>query len=196
MQNQPLYLMWAQKSKCGSIRSQPLLGPSKCVVLSALCMSLCVFFSLYFYLNVFIIHIFPALGIFLDGSHWVMGCSPPGKFYYRLHRNVITLLPLSHEWNKRIFYLLFFLACLNSLEPCLSDNKATSDQAALTFCQPGRIVKAAGKFCSDIREAFKGFILAQGWLLHQNSTYDINQGSTFSENLLEKPTMQAEMWSS
>lgn len=141
------------------------------VVLSALCMS--VFSSFYFYLDVFMIHIFPALGIFLDGSHWVMRCSPPGKFYYRLHRNVITLLPLSHEWNKRIYYY-FFLACLNSLEPHLSDDKATSDQAAITFCQPGRIVKAAGKFCSDIRAAFKGFILVQGWFLYQNSMYDIH----------------------
>lgn len=67
-----------KKSKCGSIRSQPLLGPSKRVVLGALCMS--VFSSFYFCLDVFIIPIFPAFGIFLDGSHWVMGCSPPGKF--------------------------------------------------------------------------------------------------------------------
>lgn len=138
-----------KKSKCGSIRSQPLLAPSKRVVLSALCMSV-----FYFYLYVFIIQIFPALRIFLDGSHWVMGCSPPGKFTSFIIGYIAMWLHCC-LWVMNEIRGFFFLACLNSLELCSSDNKAASDQAAITSCQPGWIVKAAGKSCSDTRGHLK-----------------------------------------
>lgn len=142
-----------KKSKCGSIRSQPLLAPSKCVVLSALCMSV---FSPFLFLSLcFYYSDFSCIGNFFGWQPLGHGLQLPPrqayKFYYRLHCNVITLLPLSHEWNEEDFFS--FLACLNSLERCSSDNKATSDQADITSCQPGWIVKAAGESCSDTRGA-------------------------------------------
>lgn len=46
-------------------------------------------------------------GLAATGS-WVPAPRQVCKFYYRLHSNVITLLPLSHEWNRSFSFFLFF----------------------------------------------------------------------------------------
>lgn len=70
---------------------------------SAHCACLC--FPLFIFILMFLLFLFflhwESFWMSATGS-WV-AAPPPGKSYYRLHRNVITLLPLSHEWNKRIF---------------------------------------------------------------------------------------------
>lgn len=61
-------------------------------------------------------------GMAATGS-WVPAPRQVCKFYCRLHSNVITLLPLSDEWNRSfslILFFFFFLIQWNTAHlPCL-----------------------------------------------------------------------------